>query len=155
MRVSSTHWREKQCEEMVKEKPAVVAPPAPRPITVSADGLFAFGKSGLNDLQQTGRDNLQNIAQQLKTEYKTLRSIDIVGHTDRIGNAAANARLSFDRANTVKQFFVNQGINSNLIHTSGMGSVKPVVTCNGKKTAAVIACLMPNRRIEVTVAGDK
>lgn len=157
MRVTSTHWRDHQCEAYLTEKPAAI--PAQKlpaqAITVSADGLFAFGKSGLYDLQASGRENLQNIVQQLKTQYTSLRSIDIVGHTDRIGNSNANSALSIARANTVKQYFVSQGIAENVIHTSGMGSVKPVVYCEGQKSASVIACLMPNRRIEVTVSGEK
>lgn len=154
-RVKGTYWKDKQCEDLVNEKP-VNAPVVNQqhPLVLNSDGLFAFGRSGLNDLQLSGRENLSNLVGQLKTGYKTIRSIKIVGYTDRIGSVKSNNALSLARANTVKNYLVSQGINPDLISTTGSGSSNPVVNCPGKNTASVIACLMPNRRIEVTVNGD-
>ena len=127
---------------------------ADHPLVLSSDGLFAFGKSGFNDLQQTGRENLRNLAGQIKTGYKTVRSVAITGYTDRIGSVSSNQALSLARANTVKKYLISQGIDDNLIQTSGAGSNKAVVNCPGPKSPAVVACLMPNRRIEISVNGD-
>lgn len=155
-RVDRTTWKDKQCESYIQEK----RPAAPQPINqthplvLSSDGLFAFGRSGLNDLQETGRRNLVNLAGQIKTGYKVVRSINIIGYTDRIGSTSSNMALSLARANTVKQYLMAQGLDGSLIHTDGAGSNKPVVTCQGAKTPAIIACLMPNRRIELNVNGD-
>ena len=152
MRVSSTHWREPACGGYIIEKPPVVN--ESHPLVLSSDGLFAFGRSGFDDLQATGRENLRNLAGQIKVGYKNLRSIDVAGFTDRIGSDESNYQLSAERANTVKQYLVSQGINPNVIRTRGEGETRPVVACPGEKSAAVIACLMPNRRIEINVNGD-
>ena len=153
-KTNAMYWNHPDCEGYAHQRPPA-KPKVPRVINVSADGLFAFGRSGLNDLQQGGRENLENLAGQIKNGFSTLRSIDIIGHTDRIGNAASNMTLSIARANTVKQYFESQGIDGSKIRTQGMGSNKPVAFCSGAVTPAVIACLMPNRRIEISVSGDK
>lgn len=150
--VESMHWRTAECAQYLDVKPVVIQS---HPITMSTDGLFAFGKSGWNDLQMSGRENLSNLANQIKTGYSNLRAIDIVGHTDRIGSASANMQLSLARANTVKQYLVSQGVEARVIRTQGVGSNSPVAFCSGATSAAVIACLMPNRRIEISVTGDK
>jgi outer membrane protein OmpA-like peptidoglycan-associated protein len=146
-----TYWNSRECVQFLNPKPMINQT---SPITVSADGLFAFGRSGWNDLQPSGRENLANIANQIKRSFSTVRSINVIGHTDRIGSAESNANLSLERANTVRAYFVSQGIDGRIIHTQGMGSIKPVTFCEGAKSPAVIACLMPNRRIEISVVGD-
>lgn len=157
-KVKATYWKDKQCEDYIKNlsaKPAAAPVVVRQPVHLSSDGLFAFGKSGFNDLQESGRQRLQELAGQIKTGYSNVHSINITGYTDRIGRPEANMRLSLARANTVKQYLVEQGIPASLIQTSGQGAANPVVTCNGVKSAATIQCLMPNRRIEVTVEGEK
>ena len=109
---------------------------------------------GFKDLQQTGRENLFNLAGQIKSGYKTIRSISITGYTDRIGSISSNQVLSLARANTVKQYLISQGVDGSLIQALGAGSNNPVVNCPGLKSPSVVACLMPNRRIEVSVNGD-
>ena len=153
MVTSSTHWKNPECAQFVKDSGAPIINQS-HPLVLSADGLFAFGRSGINDLQDSGRENLLNLAGQIKSGYKNLRAVDVVGYTDRIGSAESNMTLSIARANTVKQYLVSQGIPAGVIRAQGAGESKPVIFCNGAATAATIACLMPNRRIEVSVNGD-
>lgn len=156
--VDGSYWRDRQCEAFLKVAAPAAAPAAPvtqsHPLVLSADGMFAFGKSGLNDLQDGGRDNLSQLAGQIKAGYKTLRSIEIVGYTDRFGSEETNLKLSLARAQTAKQFLVGKGIDGNLIRTRGAGKNNPIVVCDGVKSTKVIACLMPNRRLEINVVGD-
>lgn len=151
---SGTYWKDKQCEDFVYANPvaapAIVAK-APELLTLAADGLFAFGKSGINDLQEQGRNQIQAFASQMLSAQNKNRSIQVVGYTDRIGSPASNMILSLNRANTIKQYLVNLGVNEQSITTSGKGASNPVVTCQGAKSPAVVQCLMPNRRIELTV----
>ena len=64
--INATYWKDKQCEGFLHE-----AQPAParvaEPITLSADGLFAFGRSDLNSLQAKGRENLRQLAGQINS----------------------------------------------------------------------------------------
>lgn len=146
---NAMYWKDNQCEKYLNQTPITVT--KNHPITLNSDGLFAFGRSDFGDLQPTGRDNLQKLANQIKSSNDKINSIEVIGYTDRLGSAARNNQLSLARANTVKQYLVDQGISANLIRTQGAGSSKAVVDCNGIQNAALIRCLMPNRRIEVKV----
>ena len=150
--VESMHWREPACAQFVNAKPVVNQA---HPITLSSDGMFAFGKSGFNDLQSAGQVRLRDLAVQLKTSFSKVKSVNIVGYTDRIGSVQSNMSLSRSCAETVKRFLMNEGIDGSLIRTEGAGSARPVSVCPRVASPAVIACLLPNRRIEVFVNGDK
>lgn len=152
-RVTGTFWKEHECEALLNPKkvePKLVV----RPITLGSDGLFEFGRSGMNDLQEKGRAHLLDVANQINHDFKTLKSVDITGYTDRIGSKSSNDALSLARANTVKAYFISKGVSASLIQVHGAGSTNAVVRCDGVKSAAVVACLMPNRRIELVVGGE-
>lgn len=55
-------------------------------------------------------------------------AIVVEGHTDSRGSAAFNNRLSLLRANSVKQYLVNKGIESHRINTRGYGESRPIAT---------------------------
>ena len=65
----------------------------------------------------------------------------IDGHTDNVGKPIKNLQLSKDRANSVKNYFVSQGIKEGRLETNGYGDTKPVAS---NKTAAGRA---KNRRV--------
>jgi len=52
----------------------------------------------------------------------------IQGHTDNVGGANYNQKLSEDRANAVKNYLVNKGVSSARITASGFGMTKPIDT---------------------------
>lgn len=53
--------------------------------------------------------------------------LEIQGHTDNVGNKAANLKLSQDRAASVKAYLVTtQGIAADRLTTAGLGDTKPV-----------------------------
>jgi OmpA-OmpF porin, OOP family len=140
-------WRDPKCANYIKP----VGVNQAQLLTLNEDGLFAFAKSGLADLQPPGRARLDELVLALKKDLSAVRSIGIVGHADRIDSADANMALSVARANTVKQYLVDQGIDARLIQTSGMGAGKPIVFCPGVANPTVIACLAPNRRVEISI----
>lgn len=151
MIVTSTHWRDATCARFVADKVVNQT----HPVTLGADGLFAFGRSSLADLQASGRARLSELATQIKTGFSKVHQVTVNGYTDRIGNATDNVNLSQARAETVKQFLVSEGVPESLIKAVGRGAADPVINCPGAKSPSVIACLAPNRRIEVSVNGDK
>lgn len=124
-------------------------------ITLSADALFRFDKSGTDDLLPKGRAELDALAQKLAAGQVTVQSITVTGYTDRLGSAAYNQRLSQARANTVKHYLQTHGVTAP-ITADGRGMQDQVAACTGvKPRAALIACLQPNRRVEVSINGIK
>jgi OOP family OmpA-OmpF porin len=85
-----------------------------------------------------------------------LELVLVTGHTDRIGTTKYNQKLSERRADAVRDYLVSLGIARDKIETLGMGETQPLpgVVCNQKQLKALIACLAPNRRVEVEVKGE-
>ncbi|MFT4069607.1 outer membrane protein OmpA [Paraburkholderia sp.] len=132
-------------------------PPAPAPapvissekITYQADALFDFDKA---ILKPAGKERLSELA--AKIQGINLEVVVATGHTDRIGTDAYNDRLSLRRAQAVKAFLVSKGVEANRIYTEGKGRRNPVTTgCNQRNRKQLIACLAPDRRVEVEVVG--
>jgi len=87
-----------------------------------------------------------------------LEVIIAVGHTDRIGSDAYNQKLSERRAASVKSYLVSKGVEANRVYTEGKGEKQPVTQpgqCPGAKSAKVIACLQPDRRVDIELIGTK
>ena len=134
-------------------EPPVV--PAVQRYTLNADTLFAFNRGDLGGIKPNGKQELTSLAEQLKTfDWPTLTAINVIGHTDRLGSADYNNKLSVKRANTVRQYMVNQGLPADKVSADGMGSTQPVKECaDDKNKAALIECLQPNRRVEIELYG--
>ena len=145
-------------------QPVVVAPPpppppapapAPRKVTFSADSLFDFDKA---TVRPAGKQQLDKLAADLRgANFDVIR---VTGHTDRIGSHAYNMKLSTRRAEAVKAYLVQSaGIPAGKITARGTDGSDPVTKpgdCKGKKaTKALIACLQPDRRVEVEVSGTR
>jgi OmpA-OmpF porin, OOP family len=71
--------------------------------------------------------------------------IELGGHTDNVGNAAKNLKLSLDRAKAVMAYLLSKGIEQGRVTAKGYGMTKPIAS---NKTAAGRA---QNRRTEVKI----
>ena len=137
-------------------KPVVKAPPEkllPQKINFSADALFDFDKAELKPDGKAMLDELTRLLQGAKYEV-----ILAIGHTDRIGTVQYNQRLSVRRAETVKKYLVDKGIEPNRVYAEGKGKSQPLTKpgeCTVKNRKALIACLQPDRRVDVEVTGTK
>ncbi|GJH01760.1 OmpA family protein [Paraburkholderia terrae] len=123
---------------------------AATPISLSADALFDFDSAKLKP------DGISAI-DALATDLKRVQSVDVVtviGYTDRFGSVAHNRDLSRRRAQAVADALKERGLNPARFDVRGAGSTAPIATCPGRKSAAVIACLAPNRRVEIRVSGQ-
>ena len=89
-------------------------------------------------------------------DVQKLELVLVTGHTDRIGTQAYNQKLSERRADAVRDYLVSKGVARDKIETLGMGKTQPVpgVVCTMTAMKELIACLAPNRRVEVEVKGE-
>lgn len=134
---------------------AVVVAPVRRKVNFSAETLFTFDQSAL---RPEGRAALDAFAQELKGSQ--FEVITVTGHADRLGSTAYNQTLSAQRAEVVKAYLVNtSGISADKISASGKSESEPVTvpdTCKGDQpTAKLIACLQPDRGVEIEVATSR
>ena len=123
-------------------------------VTIQAETLFDFDKAVL---RADGKKTLDDEVVAKMKEHPEVEVILVTGYTDRIGSAKYNQKLSEKRANAVKSYIVNQGIDSNRVEAVGKGKSDPVAECNDIKGAQnrhnkkLVACLQPNRRVVVEV----
>ena len=136
---------------------AVAPPPAPKPaadrVKLNADTLFDFDKAVLRPAGRDALDDFYNKTRDINPEV-----ITAVGHADRFGSDKYNQNLSERRAMAVKSYLMGKGIADNRIYTEGKGEMQPVTKadeCKGPKSAKVIACLQPDRRVEIEVIGTR
>lgn len=105
------------------------------------DGItFDFGKATLKP-QFYG--SLNGVAGTLREYNQTM--IEVVGHTDSIGSDAVNNRLSKERADSVAQYLIGQGVQSVRIETLGAGKSYPIADNSTDAGRA------KNRRVEIRV----
>ena len=101
---------------------------------------FETGKSTIKSSSYASLNQLAEFLIRKKTQR-----ILIAGHTDNVGDPAANNLLSLDRAETVKKYLINKGVPIELLKAKGYGDTKPIDD-NSKETGRAI-----NRRTEIHV----
>jgi len=130
--------------------PPPASVPAPRPapviqkVTLSTDTLFDFDKSVV---KPEGRRELDDLVAQLPQIQ--LEVILAVGHTDSVGSAAYNQKLSMRRAEAVKAYLIGKGVSPSRISISGKGETQPVADNRSRQGRAL------NRRVEVEIIGNR
>jgi len=115
----------------------------PRGLVVNmADVLFETGKYALSTDAQLKLAKLSGIIQ----AHPGL-NLAVEGYTDTTGTADFNMKLSEQRADTVRQFLIAQGLSADTITSKGLGEADPIAdnsTAAGRKL---------NRRVEIIVSG--
>jgi outer membrane protein OmpA-like peptidoglycan-associated protein len=102
--------------------------------------LFDTGKA---TIKTESAEVLANITAILK-EY-TYAKFSIDGHTDSVGSAKLNQKLSEDRAYSVMNYLIENGIASNRLQAAGYGEEKPIASNNSRSGRAT------NRRVEINL----
>ncbi|HTQ74570.1 MAG TPA: OmpA family protein [Burkholderiales bacterium] len=126
------------------------AAPKPEKVTNASTVNFDFDRYVI---RPDARGKLDDLVGRLRNV--TLEVVIAVGHADRIGSDAYNMKLSVRRADSVKAYLVSKGITASRVYTEGKGKRQPVKECKGdKKTKELIACLEPNRRVELEAVGS-
>jgi outer membrane protein OmpA-like peptidoglycan-associated protein len=105
---------------------------------IALDILFDTGKSTIRPESLPVIDQVYQLL-----NLDTTLKVSIEGHTDNVGDAAANKKLSNDRAKAVMDAVIAKGIDKNRLSSLGWGQEKPVAdnrTDEGKAK---------NRRVEI------
>ncbi len=74
--------------------------------------------------------------------------IEVEGHTDSVGGDDYNQRLSEERASSVRDYLVQQGVGMNAVSARGFGKTRPVASNDNA------AGRQQNRRVELVVSGE-
>lgn len=144
------YWKPQACAALL-QPPAPPPPPRPapmpdEPVRLSADALFGFDSAVLTD---AGRRSVEGLLQQVRSASQT-QTIQVLGYTDRIGSDSYNMLLSQRRADAVRDALVQGGVPAAAIIAEGRGKSDPLVQCMQGDRQAVIDCLAPNRRVEIS-----
>ncbi|ROH85465.1 OmpA family protein [Pseudomethylobacillus aquaticus] len=137
-------------EPVMAPEPEPVGPaePAFEKVTLASEVLFAFDKAVLKPEGKAILDN--DVVGKMKA-HPEVELLLITGHTDRIGDANYNQKLSERRAASVKSYLVSQGVEASRLHAVGKGESEPVADCVGVRGKKAIECLQPNRRVVVEI----
>jgi outer membrane protein OmpA-like peptidoglycan-associated protein len=107
------------------------------------DVLFDTGKYNLRIEAREGLAKLTGIV----LSHPGL-NLAIEGYTDNVGTDAFNQTLSEQRANTVREYLVQQGLDANSVSARGFGPTIPVASNDTAKGR------QQNRRVEIIVSGE-
>jgi len=113
------------------------------------DALNKDGYIALNILFETGKSAIQQESLPIVDQiYELLKSnsslkVSVEGHTDNVGDAASNKKLSNDRAKAIMDALVAKGINKTRLSAIGWGQEKPTADNRSEDGRA------KNRRVEI------
>jgi outer membrane protein OmpA-like peptidoglycan-associated protein len=112
-------------------------------IVSMSDVLFDSGKYSL---KPGAREKLAKVAGILLA-YPSL-NIEVGGYTDNVGGDAMNQTLSENRANSVRDYLVQEGVATNSVSAKGFGNTLPVASNDNSGGR------QQNRRVELLVSGE-
>ena len=131
-------------EDLANNKGGVAAPGSPRDFAVNAGDLVYFSTDSV-DLSPEAQQTVANQARWLK-QYSHY-TITIEGHADERGTREYNIALGAKRAQAVRNYLAQNGINAARIRTVSYGKERPVAVCND------ISCWSQNRRAQTVLNG--
>jgi outer membrane protein OmpA-like peptidoglycan-associated protein len=112
-------------------------------IVSMSDVLFDTGKYSL---KPGAREKLAKVAGILLA-YPGL-NIEVGGYTDNVGGDSMNQTLSENRAGSVRDYLVQEGVSTNSVSAKGFGNTLPVASNDNS------AGRQQNRRVELLVSGE-
>lgn len=141
----SLYWKPEDCDAVPEPVKAIQQ-------VITLHALFAFDKSGLDDIRAEARAQLRAVVDDLR-EWADMGSVIMVnGYADPIGSAAYNLELSRKRADTVRDYLVSRGVPASSVQSAGYGESLSIVNCDAAQTRAQrVDCLQPERRVEIVV----
>lgn len=116
---------------------------APASASISLQVQFGFNSS---QIEGGSLQTMENLAAALASPQLQDRSFTIVGHTDGVGSASYNQRLSQRRARSVRDYLVQHGVDAGRLQTVGKGFSD--LLNEADPTAA------ENRRVEIVASSQ-
>ena len=141
----------RQCGAAPGPGPGPVGPAAPAGPLI-ANVLFEFDRDKYRDIRTYSLESVDRALATIKDEKLALSGVALVGHADRMQGRGYdyNQGLSQRRAQTVRELLIGRGIDPAKIRYEYRGDTQQVQQCEGvKPRAALLECLLPNRRVEV------
>ena len=151
-----------ECGDKAAEAPApqTVTERVNETISLQSEFLFGFDKYNLRPEAITTLNDLS-----AKLSQSNVQSIRVEGNTDFMGSDKYNQALSERRANTVANYLVQQGVPADRVSAVGLGESQAKMTeqcqaevaklgkkvSKAKKRSALIACIEPDRRVDIQV----
>lgn len=129
-------------EDLAANKHGAAPPGSARDFAVNAGDLVYFSTDSA-DLSPEAQQTLSNQARWL-SKYSQY-TITIEGHADERGTREYNIALGAKRAQAVRAFLAQNGINAGRIRTVSYGKERPVAVCND------ISCWSQNRRAQTVL----
>lgn len=146
-------------EDLVNEAEALarqcdIGPAAPAaPVgPLIANVLFEFDRDRYKDIRTYSLESVDRALATIASEQRELAGVALIGHADRMQGKGFdyNQGLSQRRAQTVRELLIGRGVDPELIRYEYRGDTQQVQQCDGvKPRAALLECLLPNRRVEV------
>ncbi len=124
----------------IKNEDLFIAPIEVGTMAVLNNIFFTFGKAELEEASFYELDRLVDVLQSNPT-----MELEVQGHTDNVGSAEANQKLSLLRADAVKTYFVSKKIKASRIKSVGFGEEKPKADNATTEGQAI------NRRVEILI----
>jgi outer membrane protein OmpA-like peptidoglycan-associated protein len=129
-----------------------IGPPPPAPVAALPEKLeleqkvlFATGQVAIHS---SSEPELDVVAEELN-EHPEVERVLIAGHADAQGSAAANERISRERAEAVRVYLIQKGVEPDRLEAQGFGASRPLAdnaTPDGREA---------NRRVEFVVVAPK
>lgn len=124
----------------------------PEPTAEAISELNEYSRTVLFDLNKAtirseSEEALKNIAQIMEEYSNTVFHIE--GHTDSTGSDQYNLQLSKERAASVRDWLVNNGVPANRLTSEGYGESRPMSSNN------TASGRQDNRRVEISLDKDK
>lgn len=120
-------------------------PGTPKGAKVNAQGCWILGgvvfDTGKSNIKSGFFPELDAIATTLNNNYSV--KVEIQGHTDSVGRASYNMKLSENRAKSVMEYLVNKGIDPKRLSAKGFGLTRPMASNDTPEGRA------QNRRVEL------
>ena len=136
-------------EVIQEEKPTIASPEKEKEVEATAipEKMPDFNYSNIQFEFNSSvlKTSSYSVLDQISTEMKKYQDVkfNINGHSSVEGTEQRNMTLSLDRANAVKAYMVNVGVNESNLNTVGFGEAKPIAGNNNEEGRIL------NRRVQI------